>query len=145
MESESFGLARSLVGENTDLTIIINIGSFYTDVTLIDNGFIKIIHNAVSVVDKETKNITRESLIAEIDRVLNLYKVKYDHAQKVRFILTGGKVITHNLEYLKHRFTNAEISIGNPFQKLDYPQILNPILGELGPSLAVATGVAMRQ
>jgi type IV pilus assembly protein PilM len=145
LESESFGLARSLVGENTDLTIIINIGSFYTDVTLIDSGFIKIIHNAVSVVDSQTKNIIKESLIAEIERVLNLYKSKYDHAQKVRFILTGGKVIAHNPEYLKHRFANAEVSIGNPFQKLEYPQILNPILGELGPSLAVATGVALRQ
>ena len=46
-------------------------------------------------------------------------------------------------EYLEKLFNKPAI-IGNPWDRVVYPEDLRPVLDEIGPRLAVAIGLAMR-
>lgn len=58
-------------------------------------------------------------------------------------ILTGGTALLFGLkEYLKERL-KKEVYLTNPFASLSYPKILENRLQKIGPSFAVAVGVAL--
>jgi len=179
LEAESFSLARSLVGQAQGSFILIDIGSRFTDITLVKDGSVRVIHNAKKVispirsqtgntfsrlpenmesvypssiseltsngVDQKTGQLNKESLVQEVERVINLYRAKYNHLENIKCILTGrGALTTSLVDYLKEKF-NFEVLIGNPFSQVAYPEILEPVLKEIGPSLSVAVGLAMRE
>lgn len=144
LEAESFSLARSLVGQDKSSNVLIDIGSRFTDITLVKNGSVRVIHNAKKVIDPAGQ-LNKESLVQEVERVLNLYRTKYNHLEKIKCILTGRSALVPSLvDYLKERF-NFEVLIGNPFSKIKYLRVLEPVLKEIGPSLSVAVGLAMRE
>lgn len=72
----------------------------------------------------------------------------YEESKKssiVRVILTGGQA---NMPGLKEYFSqklNKEILIGDPFKRVSFNRSLEGALRNLGPSLAVAVGLAMRK
>lgn len=145
LEAESFSLARSLIGQVQGSIILIDIGARFTDITLARDGSVRVIHNAKKVIDQKTGQLNKESLVQEIERVINLYRAKYNHLENIKCILTGRSALASNLvDYLKEKF-NYDVLIGNPFSQIAYPRILEPILKEISPSLSVAVGLAMRE
>jgi Tfp pilus assembly PilM family ATPase len=62
-----------------------------------------------------------------------------------KVILSGGGSLLLNLaDYLSRRL-NMKVIIGDPWSHINYPPELKPILSEVGPRLAVAVGLAMRE
>jgi type IV pilus assembly protein PilM len=61
-----------------------------------------------------------------------------------KIILTGGTALLPGiLEYFRDYF-KKEVEITNPFSKIFYPPILEETLKEMGPSYAIAVGMALR-
>jgi type IV pilus assembly protein PilM len=88
-------------------------------------------------------------LISEIDSLaLEIEKVCQDFYQsegkKVEnLVLSGGTALLFGLrEYLETRI-KKNVQIADPFSSVSFPSILEPRLKELGPSFAVALGVAL--
>jgi len=71
---------------------------------------------------------------------LRKYKVKL---QKV--ILSGASARLLGLTSYMAEKLGIDVIIGDPFARITYPEALKPILIELGPSLAVAVGLALRE
>ena len=62
-----------------------------------------------------------------------------------KIILSGGGALLINLaDYLSHHL-NLQVSIGDPFNRIVYPAEMKPIIAEVGPKLAVAAGLALRE
>jgi len=61
-----------------------------------------------------------------------------------KIILAGGTALLPGiLEYFQDYF-KKDIEIANPFSKIFYPPILEKTLKEMGPSYAIAVGMALR-
>lgn len=81
-------------------------------------------------------------IIIEVEKILNDFF--QTEGKRVEEIILAGK--TANLKGIKEYFEEKlkrEVRIANPFSKIDFPQILEKILKEIGPSFAIATGVAL--
>ena len=83
--------------------------------------------------------------MAEEQREL-LYKVIFINQDQIYEIFAKG-VTQGDLFGFVDSLTNKlslDAVIGNPFARIVYPNILKPVLKELGPPLAVAIGLAMK-
>ncbi|TSC95596.1 MAG: Uncharacterized protein Athens101410_470 [Parcubacteria group bacterium Athens1014_10] len=84
------------------------------------------------------------SIINEINYTIELYQSQ--GAKKIeKIILTGGSAFLPNLSSYFSEITNLKTLIGDPWSRVIYPLELKPVLEELGPRLAVAIGLAMRE
>ncbi len=83
-------------------------------------------------------------IIDEMKYVLDLFSKKTNQeAEKI--VLSGGSSLLPGLpDYLSQKF-NLNTVIGDPWIKVNYRQELKPVLSEIGPRLAVAIGLAMRE
>jgi len=62
-----------------------------------------------------------------------------------KIILSGGGAMMVNLaDYISKRL-DLQVIIGDPFSRLTYPDEMKPIIDEVGPKLAVAAGLALRE
>lgn len=88
---------------------------------------------------------TLAPVIHEIEYMREFYQ-NNSGAQKIeKIILSGGGALLMNLaDYLSHHL-NLQVIIGNPFGRIDYPKEMEPIIAEVGPKLAVAAGLALRE
>lgn len=84
-----------------------------------------------------------EYIFAEAGRAVVGYQKKYkrsvDHT-----VLIGGGALLIGVQDIAARYLGTEISIGNPFGKVEAPAFLSPVLKEAGPEFAVAIGLALR-
>ena len=84
-------------------------------------------------------------IIVEIERISSLYLRRYG-VKTEKIVLCGG---TSNLpgllEYFKDHFHGQNVSIGNAFGRVFFPEILTPLIPELSPVFATAIGLAMRE
>jgi len=97
----------------------------------------------------EGKNI-RDILIPLVDLIIGetekiLKKFYFEEGKEVeKIILAGGTALLPGFfEYFRDYF-KKEVEIANPFSKIFYPPILEQTLKEMGPSYAIATGMALR-
>lgn len=118
LEAETFSLARSLGRDAKEQIAIIDSGARSTNVSFVENGKVKI------------NRTLEEPNIEQIKRLISPTVKK--------IILTGGKTSQEIIS----SFDNYEI--GNPWQNIIYPKELEKTLIELGPSFAVAVGLALR-
>lgn len=82
-------------------------------------------------------------IINEIKYVFDLYQ-NQGSLEVEKIILAGGSAFLPNLvNYLAELF-NKSVMIGNPWDRVIYPEELKPALDEVGSRLAVAIGLAMR-
>ncbi|RJQ13818.1 type IV pilus assembly protein PilM [Candidatus Parcubacteria bacterium] len=72
LESESFGLARSIVGKDKNSFCLVDIGSSSTDITVVDDGTVKIAHNF---------DVAGSRLSGAISRSL---QISYDRAEALK-------------------------------------------------------------
>jgi len=136
LEQESFSLARSLIGNDKGVYLIIDLGRKSTDLIVVNEGLVKMSHNL--------DTINREAILMEIDRIVNIYQMRYNRRIE-QCLLTGGRASEKELVSFLTEKLKIPIKIANPFARVGYPVVLNPALGELGALLAVAIGLAMRE
>lgn len=95
------------------------------------------------------KNI-KEILLPLIDVILkevekisrNFYQAEGKEIQK--FILAGGAGLMPGLREYFANYLRKEVEIANPFSNIFYPPILEQTLKQIGPSYAIAVGIALR-
>lgn len=83
-------------------------------------------------------------IINETEKIMNLYLLKSGKSVK-KIIISGGSA---NMKGLLEKFAEyfkIEINIGNPFLRINHPALLGETLKEIGPSFAIAAGLAMRE
>ena len=82
-------------------------------------------------------------LFSEIERILHSYN-RTTERRIEKIALTGGGSRTKGLvDYTAKRF-GLETVQANPFSRVTYPAFMQPILKDVGPSFAVAVGLALR-
>lgn len=82
-------------------------------------------------------------IILEIRRIIQDYKQKGGGAP-VSVILTGGAALLPGLPQYVAQELSIPTHLGDPFRSLSYPKELADITREIGPSFAVAVGLALR-
>jgi type IV pilus assembly protein PilM len=84
-----------------------------------------------------------ESLAKEID---NVFEKFYSEEKKEigKIILSGAPAIMPGLLTYFENYFKKKVEIANPFSKISYPSILEKVLKEIGPSYAVAVGMALK-
>ncbi|MBI2627975.1 MAG: type IV pilus assembly protein PilM [Candidatus Niyogibacteria bacterium] len=71
------------------------------------------------------------------------YRVKYGRSVS-RVALTGGGALMKGIKDFSINKFGLEVSLADPFAKLEYPAFLEPALKEIGPNFATAIGLALR-
>lgn len=136
LEQESFSLARCLVGNDQKSFLLADLGRRSCDIVIVDEGFVRLSHNL--------ETVNKESLLMEIDRLVNIFRTKYNKNIGSCF-LTGGRANEkETFEFLSKKLKVPVIK-GNSFARLGYPAELKIVLEGLGPQLSVAVGLAMRE
>lgn len=180
LETETFSLIRSLLGNDKSTIMLVEIGASTTDVSVVDSiipilnrsidvGGAKITETigknlnisldkseqfkydlGVSSIDSHSDNAPK-AIINAISPIVNEIKYAVNHFQdkndkKIeKIVLSGGSVLLPNLvEYLA-KVLDMKVIIGDPWSRIAYPEELKPLLQEIGPRLAVAIGLAIRE
>lgn len=93
---------------------------------------------------RETIERVYSRLFDESRRVISQYETA--HNVKISsLVLTGGGGVTKALAEYARSFFSLDVKIANPFAKVDAPAFMRPVLEEIGPEFAVATGLALRK
>ena len=81
--------------------------------------------------------------LGEIEKISkSFYQTEGKEIQK--FIIAGGTSLLPGLKEYFEDYFKKEVEIANPFSKIFYPPILEETLKEMGPSYAIAVGMALR-
>ena len=83
-------------------------------------------------------------IINEIKYSLNLYHNQSDKRVE-KIILSGGSAMLGSLTNYLTNVLNIKTYIGDPWARVIYPEDLKPVLDEIGSSMSVAIGLAMRE
>jgi type IV pilus assembly protein PilM len=145
LEPESFSLARALVGESKDLLVIVDVGSSFTNISLMDEGSIRIVYNTRKKSRSETGQLNEDAVVEGVNSVLSSYGAKGRAAANPKCILTGGRAQAPDFDKILKEKLNFEVLTLNPFERINYPKGLEPALKEIGLSFGVAVGLAMRE
>lgn len=100
--------------------------------------------------DNETARHIRDILLPFVDMVLKEVELTMNNFSRERdreiqkIILAGGSAFLPGLKEYFFENLKKETEIANPFSKIFYPPILENTLRVIGPSYAVATGLALR-
>ena len=180
LETETFSLVRSLLGNDKSTVMIVEIGANSTDFSIVRES-IPVLNRSLTVCSTTiTKELaaamglsyaeaeqfkldlglslgadSREELPPMIAKILEpivtemQYMIDFYQSQNSgrveKIILSGGGAMLVNLSgYLSKRL-NLQVIIGDPWSRISYPAELKPVLAEVGPKLAVAIGLAMRE
>ncbi|HYC79695.1 MAG TPA: type IV pilus assembly protein PilM [Candidatus Binatia bacterium] len=174
LEIEALALIRSLVGEDMDSLLVIDIGAKNTSINLVDNGYLKLSKNLSVGGDTITTSIAKSlnvsflraeqfkkdfGLTAQgqhlpqvmrpvLDIIKNeagqLLSLFESRGDRVDKILLSGA--GSKIPSLSQYFASfgKPVILANPWQRVLYPEKLRPIIDPLGLNLAVAVGLAMR-
>jgi Tfp pilus assembly PilM family ATPase len=83
-------------------------------------------------------------IIHEIKYMVEFFNNNYNEKLE-KIILSGGGCLLFNFaQYLEDQL-DIQVIIGDPWSRVYYPPEMKPVLRELGPKLAVAVGLAMRE
>jgi len=193
LELETFSLARSLVntagisdaaeslnkdGKKTrpshkGATIIIDIGSRSTILSIIENGwpmltrsmdvsgmeFSKVLASSLGVDFNRAEELKKSKgigaggdlLLPMIDTVLSeARRVMDNYSQKNKSsiheaVLSGGSAQMPGILPYVVKFIGRETVIASPFNGIIYPESLRRTLNDMGPSFSVAVGLALRE
>jgi type IV pilus assembly protein PilM len=181
LETETFSLVRSLVGDDKAPMMIVEIGANSTDLSIVKES-IPVLNRSLTVCASTVTKVLSEKLGMtyaqaeqfKLDLSISLnadgsqedfpqlitktlepiitemqYLIDFYHSQNnenlEKIILSGGGSLFLNLaDYFSKRL-NTKVIIGNPWNRIEYAQEIRPVLEEVGPKLAVAIGLAMRE
>jgi type IV pilus assembly protein PilM len=87
-----------------------------------------------------------DAIISEVKRTDFAYHSQFSNAAKVeRVILTGGGANLLGVRKYFQEQLGMPVVKATPFLRFEYPPLLEPLTPELGSTLAVALGLALRQ
>lgn len=82
-------------------------------------------------------------IVTEIEYMIDFFSMT-NQTKVEKIILSGGSSLLIGLtEYLSSKL-NLQVIIGDPFSRINYSNEFKPIIDEVGPKLAVAVGLALR-
>jgi len=91
-----------------------------------------------------------DDVLHEIEYLFQLYRRQFSTTAVAtgtaieKVVLAGGTCFVPGLaQYLAERL-NVPVHIGDPWARIVYPEDINQLLVEIGPSMAVSVGLAMR-
>lgn len=91
-----------------------------------------------------------DDVLHEIEYLFQLYRRQFSPGSGQsstaieKVILAGGTCFVPGIaQYLAERL-NVPVHIGDPWARIVYPEDIAPLLVEIGPSMAVSVGLAMR-
>ncbi|MBI2038434.1 MAG: pilus assembly protein PilM, partial [Candidatus Nealsonbacteria bacterium] len=92
---------------------------------------------------KEIISPLMDSILREIDRISrNFFQSERKEVEK--FIIAGGVALIPGIREYFQAHLNKETEIASPFLNIYYPPILEKTLRAMGPSYAIAVGLALR-
>ena len=83
-------------------------------------------------------------IVNEIKYAVNLFQNKSGKTTE-KIVLSGGSALLPNICGYLSKILDKKVIIGDPWARLSYPSDLKPLLNEIGPRMAVAIGLAMRE
>ncbi len=96
-----------------------------------------------SLVAQISKEVV-EAIINEVHYLIDIYQ-KESTIPLEKIILAGGAAWLPQLADFLSQSLGLKTFIGDPWGRIIYPPELKPVLKEIGPSFAVAIGLAMRE
>lgn len=84
-----------------------------------------------------------DSILGEVKHAIVSYQKRYQRALEYVVIMGGGAQLA-GLESIALQEWGMSVRRADPFAKVRAPAFLNPVLREVGPEFAVATGLALR-
>lgn len=174
LEIESLSLIRSLVAEDLKNNILIDIGAKTTSINLVSGGYLRLskslnvggdtvsssIAKSLSVnfaraeqfkkdfgLNGPTQQIPQimrpilDIIKNEAQQLVNLFESRGERIDKI-LLSGGGSKIPGLKEYFS--VLGKPVVSSNPWSHVLYPPNLKPVIEQLGLSLAVAAGLAMR-
>lgn len=82
-------------------------------------------------------------MLREVEKICrDFYYTKRKEIQKI--VLAGSTALLPGLKEYAQDYLKKEVEVGNPFSKIFYPPILEKTLKKIGPSYAIAVGMALR-
>jgi len=161
-ENEKISLVD--IGAQSTTVIIGEAGKFLTSHSLDIAGedITKKIADSLKVTYQEAESLKRQEgmisktkgvrdiLETEINKLLNaiqgtIESTESDHKHKIaKIILAGGGAKMPGLIDYCGTQTKIKTELGQPFEGVNYPNILKPELEKMGPSFGVALGAALR-
>jgi type IV pilus assembly protein PilM len=94
--------------------------------------------NAVNLI-----NTTLDYIFAESNQVLLSYEKRYNKTVNQIMMIGGGALLQGILPIAKRNF-QIEVSLGEPFSKVEAPAFLRNVLKSTNPEFSVAVGAALR-
>lgn len=85
-----------------------------------------------------------DAIFAEAQRIMLAYQRKYSRNIS-RVVLTGGGIIIPGLTDRVRSILQTDVSVADPFRKVETPAFLTDVLKQVGPEFDVAIGVALRR
>ena len=177
LETETFSLVRSLIGNDKSTIMIVEVGANSTDISIVRES-IPVLNRSLEICGNTiTKNLmekleisfiqaeqfkidlslseknnpelplivikTISPIISEIKYMLDFYNMS-NPGKVEKIILSGGSsLLTSLCKYLSDEL-NMQVIVGDPFNRVLYSDELQPVINEVGPRLAVAVGLALR-
>jgi len=177
LETETFSLVRSLIGNDKSTIMIVEIGANSTDISVVRES-IPVLNRSLEICGTTITQALMEKLsltfaqaeqfkidlslseknnpelpavvikaitpiISEIKYMLDFYNMS-NVTPIEKIVLSGGSSLLSSLAgYLSDKL-NMQVIIGDPFSRVLYSDELKPIIREVGPRLAVAVGLALR-
>ncbi|MEK7192510.1 MAG: pilus assembly protein PilM [Patescibacteria group bacterium] len=173
-EVEIFSAARSVVGDELEPVVVVDIGAGLTKISIVDYGIPRLSHTIMrgsqdlslalsrarnisfdaAESSKRDEGITAISEIAyspvldfiffEAGQLLSTYEKKVNRTIKKGVFIGGGALLTGLLPRVEKRF-KVPVELGNPFARLEAPAFLAPVLAQAGPEFAVAVGLVLKE
>ncbi len=175
LETESFALIRSLMGNDASPAMMVDMGAATTNLSIIqdltpvldrslDTGGINLtkrLSEVLSVNMAHAEEIkkdlglslqnTQSPALAALKEMLNpiLHEIRYTAnlygGNLSKLILTGGSAFLPLLPSYLQETFNTRVIIGDPWNPMIFPKGLEGVLSEIGPRFSVAAGLAMRE
>jgi type IV pilus assembly protein PilM len=173
-EIEALALIRSIIGNDTDAILLIDIGAKSTSVNIVDNNYLRV-SKSLSVGGDTITNSLAQSLSVNFARAEQFKKdfgmtaagqqipqvirpvldmIKNEAAQLIGLFESHGERMNKivfsgagaKLPGLADYFASLgkPIELANPWSKIKYPADLKPVINPLGINLAISIGLAMR-
>jgi cell division ATPase FtsA len=92
----------------------------------------------------EIASLVLDSIFTEASRVMQNYQ-KRRSRNVGRVILTGGGIMLPGIVERAKTVFQTEVSVADPFRKVEAPAFLDNVLKQVGPEFDVAIGVALRR
>lgn len=174
LEIEALSLIRSLVGDDVNTVLLIDIGAKNTSLNLVEGGYLRLSKNltvggdtvTASIAQSLSVNFTRAEqfkkdfgLSSQANQIPQIMRpildiIKNEAMQLISLFESRGSKLNKILlsgggaklpSLLEYFGTlGKNIELGNPWKRIIYPPALKPVIEPLGLNLAVAIGLAMR-